>query len=297
MLLYLFPAGTLITVPNGFKPIEQITPKDSVIAYDEIEKKFTTKKVNQTFKKVATQLVMLYALGGKLIAAPTPEHPFFVKNTYKPAKELVKGDTLLSKTNHFIVLDKVATVDSVLDVYNFEVDEAHNYLVGEDAVLVHNKCFGEIVKDLIRPDLFNQWTSTLGRRLRANPPYNAWQDYQRRVCGGTLNEYQIPFNGGSILADGIDFAEQALIEAKHISSLANTPFHIRSLSMLDKPWIKNAVDSLDDEFSRYARAIASGSTPVRQLIVRTNVSDPGVEAFFAHFFEKYNIPGRVDIVP
>jgi hypothetical protein len=62
---FCFPAGTLITVANGFKPIEQITLKDSVIAYDEIEKKFTTKKVNQTFKKVATQLVMLYALGGK----------------------------------------------------------------------------------------------------------------------------------------------------------------------------------------------------------------------------------------
>lgn len=83
---------------------------------------------------------MLYALGGKLIAAPTPEHPFFVKNTYKPAKELVKGDTLLSKTNNFIVVDKVVAVDSVLDVYNFEVEDSHNYLVGEDGVLVHNRC-------------------------------------------------------------------------------------------------------------------------------------------------------------
>ncbi len=141
---FCFPAGTLITVPNGYKPIELITPKDSVIAYDEIEQKFTTKKVNQTFKKVSTQLVMLHALGGKLIASPTPEHPFFVKNTYKPAKELVKGDTLLSKTNNFIVIDKVVAVDSVLDVYNFEVEDSHNYLVGEDGVLVHNECFKKV---------------------------------------------------------------------------------------------------------------------------------------------------------
>jgi hypothetical protein len=135
-----FPAKTPIYTIHGLKPIEAITVKDTVYSYDEAAQKYTLNKVKQTFKKTATQLVMLYALGGKLIASPTPEHPFFVKNTYKPAKELVKGDTLLSKTNNFIVVDRVVTVDSVLDVYNFEVDEAHNYLVGEDAVLVHNEC-------------------------------------------------------------------------------------------------------------------------------------------------------------
>jgi Pretoxin HINT domain/A nuclease of the HNH/ENDO VII superfamily with conserved WHH len=160
----------LITVPNGYKPIELITPKDSVIAYDEIEKKFTTKKVNQTFKKVATQLVMLYALGGKLIASPTPEHPFFVKNTYKPAKELVKGDTLLSKTNNFIVVDKVVAVDSVLDVYNFEVEDSHNYLVGEDGVLVHNLCNPDADYILSIYPSFNTLRPALSRR---NPIANS----------------------------------------------------------------------------------------------------------------------------
>lgn len=137
-----FPAKTPIYTIHGLKPIEAITVKDTVYSYDEAAQKYTLNKVKQTFKKTATQLVMLYALGGKLIASPTPEHPFFVKNTYKPAKELVKGDSLLSKNQGYVVIEKTVVVDSVLNVYNFEVENDHNYLVGEDEILVHNTCWG-----------------------------------------------------------------------------------------------------------------------------------------------------------
>jgi hypothetical protein len=86
-------------------------------------------------------LVLVYATTGQLIAAPTPEHPFFVNNTYKPAKDLVVGDTLLTYTGKTLVVGRISTKDTTLSVYNFEVQDTHNYLVGEDGVLVHNSCW------------------------------------------------------------------------------------------------------------------------------------------------------------
>ena len=152
-----FPAKTPIYTIHGLKPIEAITVKDTVYSYDETAQKYTLNKVKQTFKKTATQLVMLYALGGKLIASPTPEHPFFVKNTYKPAKELVKGDSLLSKNQGYVIIEKTVVVDSVLNVYNFEVENDHNYLVGEEEIVVHNTCnFIDVATELLTHNPFSQ---------------------------------------------------------------------------------------------------------------------------------------------
>ena len=159
-----FPAKTPIYTIHGLKPIELITVKDTVYSYDETTRKYSLNKVKQTFKKTATQLVMLYAMSGKLIAAPTPEHPFFVKGTYKPAIELVKGDSLLSKNYGYVVVEKVAVVDSVLEVYNFEVECNHNYLVGYDEIIVHNKCKNPIDYDDI-DDIVDQAIKELGKEI------------------------------------------------------------------------------------------------------------------------------------
>jgi hypothetical protein len=52
------------------------------------------------------------------------------------------GDTLLTADAGPVWITGVTRKDSVTEVYNFEVEDNHNYYVGEDGVLVHNgACF------------------------------------------------------------------------------------------------------------------------------------------------------------
>ena len=80
---------------------------------------------------------------GTLIAKPTLEHPVWTGNhhDYVAAQDLKVGDTFLDGKGASLRLDSLAIkVDTTLTVYNFEVNDLHNYYVGTQEVLVHNTC-------------------------------------------------------------------------------------------------------------------------------------------------------------
>ncbi len=98
--------------------------------------------VKATKKSIKRGLVSLFA-GGLLIAQPTLEHPVWTENhhDYVPAQDLKVGDTFLDGKGATLRLDSVAIKpDTTLTVYNFEVNDLHNYYVGTQEVLVHNDC-------------------------------------------------------------------------------------------------------------------------------------------------------------
>jgi len=75
----------------------------------------------------------------------TGEHPFFVKDKgWVQVKYLEPGDTFRNIKGEFTQVFVEKTLESeAVPVYNFEVEGAHTYFVGEkidDAVLVHNVC-------------------------------------------------------------------------------------------------------------------------------------------------------------
>lgn len=110
--------------------------------YDHTLKKFAWGVVKATKKSIKRGLVSLFATG-TLIAQPTLEHPVWTENhhDYVPAQDLKVGDTFLDGKGAPIRLDSLAIKpDTTLTVYNFEVNDLHNYYVGTQEVLVHNTC-------------------------------------------------------------------------------------------------------------------------------------------------------------
>jgi hypothetical protein len=115
---------------------------DVVGGYDHTLKKFVWGVVKATKKSVKRGLVSLFA-AGTLIAQPTLEHPIWTENyhDYVAAQDLKVGDTFLDGKGATLRLDSLTIKpDTTLTVYNFEVNDLHNYYVGTQEVLVHNDC-------------------------------------------------------------------------------------------------------------------------------------------------------------
>ena len=79
--------------------------------------------------------------GGDTITA-TNNHPFYLPQLgkYLRADSLRQNMKLLALTGALLTVHAVEAFDTTLQVYNFEVEEYHNYFVGEEGVLVHNDC-------------------------------------------------------------------------------------------------------------------------------------------------------------
>ena len=79
--------------------------------------------------------------GGDTITA-TNNHPFYLPQLgkYLRADSLRQNMKLLALTGALLTVHAVEAFDTTLQVYNFEVEEYHNYFVGEEGVLVYNDC-------------------------------------------------------------------------------------------------------------------------------------------------------------
>ena len=71
----------------------------------------------------------------------TVDHPFYVKNQgFIKAGELIVGEELLDVNENVLLVENfdVELKDEPPTVYNFKVEDLHNYNVCTFAVLVHN---------------------------------------------------------------------------------------------------------------------------------------------------------------
>ena len=118
---------------------------------------YKLQRVVRTFKRTSNQIVHLCI--GKDTIHTTPEHPFYVpqqeqiyastennntkyseKDTWILAKNLKKGAKVFLFSTLLATVDSTYTQDTTCIVYNFEVERAHNYFVGREKILVHNRC-------------------------------------------------------------------------------------------------------------------------------------------------------------
>ncbi|MBN1123430.1 MAG: Hint domain-containing protein [Sedimentisphaerales bacterium] len=141
-----FTAGTLIATPEGLVPIERIKAGDWVWAYDPDTDEVLICQVARTFVRQVNGLVLVEA--GEEVIETTAEHPFWVVGSgWIPAKDLQPGFMLQTLEGDILPIDDVCLRPGPITVYNFEVEDAHDYFVSIEAILVHNTtCPGRLGK-------------------------------------------------------------------------------------------------------------------------------------------------------
>ncbi len=134
-----FPAGTLIQNNNGYIEIQNIQTGDYVWAYDLIRNEKVLKQVTETYTNFADTLINITLTNAIQIKA-TRLHRFWVpeKQAWIKAERLRAGMTVLSNETRIEISDVEVLTTELQPTYNFEVEELHNYFVGECNILVHN---------------------------------------------------------------------------------------------------------------------------------------------------------------
>jgi RHS repeat-associated protein len=132
-----FAAGTLISTEQGLRAIETLKAGDRVWALGQGTVEVKLKPITEVFRSEVTNLVIL-TIGNERIET-TPEHPFWVRDEgWTPAGLLKPGDQLLARGHIWLPITSVESRSGQFTVFNFEVEDFHTYLVGEQKVVVHN---------------------------------------------------------------------------------------------------------------------------------------------------------------
>lgn len=90
---YCLPAGTMIEIPDGSKPIEQIQDGDFVVAYDNSLEQLVKARVSGVACREAEEVLELEIDGGTLQL--TPEHPVMTRRGWVEAQHLTVDDEVL----------------------------------------------------------------------------------------------------------------------------------------------------------------------------------------------------------
>lgn len=161
--------NTLVQTVDGYKKIKDIKAGDEVFSYNYPLHAVELKKVVWAMKTQSNVKVLNVKMSDGQEYKCTPNHPFAWigsdKDTdengrpahqnnvaanyiaYIPARLLRPGDKI--QTMHFkdIQVESVEELEEAFDVYNMEVEDNHNYFIGEyngvfeggkDSILVHN---------------------------------------------------------------------------------------------------------------------------------------------------------------
>lgn len=135
-----FIEETEISTPDGLKNIEDIRIGDKVCTLNMETKQIEVKKVIQTFKHILNTKICKIYIGTECIECTT-DHTIYEKNRgWIKAIELKEGDILVSEDGENKKINRIEIIedDNFINVYNFEVEDNHNYFVGNNKILVHN---------------------------------------------------------------------------------------------------------------------------------------------------------------
>lgn len=144
-----FVAGTLISTSLGFRPIEQIQKGDIVLSYNKSFELNEYSKVLQTMiHDTIEPIYTLYIKDEQLRV--TGIHRFLVTDKitcgipqWVHAADLKVGQWVLFADGTWHVIHKIEVNIEHQIVYNFEVSGNHNYYVGRNQILAHNKGGGK----------------------------------------------------------------------------------------------------------------------------------------------------------
>ena len=136
-----FVAGTKVLTEEGLINIEEIKIGTKVYSMNEETGEIELKLVKNTFKNLVDKNMCKVYINGEVIESTSGHTYYEVNKGWIKASELEKGDTLLKKDGNKIIVDELEIIEfngNLNTVYNIEVEDNHNYFVGENSVLVHN---------------------------------------------------------------------------------------------------------------------------------------------------------------
>ncbi len=183
-----FAAGTpvLVGYVNGtaqYQTVENINVGDYVYSYNEESGSIEQNIVSEVFVHEVNELVEL-TINDSVIPT-TANHPFYSADRcgWVEAGNLCVGEKVLSANGEAIVAYKNVIEIGPVNVYNFTVDNAHTYFVGEASVCVHNQC------------------NTLGSK-RNKAVSDAWKQEVQNVKNGTSKYNWSPSEVAELLKKG-----------------------------------------------------------------------------------------------
>jgi len=134
-----FAAGTMVLTEEGLREIEKVEVGTLVWAYDVATSNRVLKPVTSTFKRQREESLEIQ-LNDETVQV-TAEHPFFVLGKgWLRAGQLRKGDKLLPfDAENTVVVQSSGSIPGGITVYNFEVQDLHDYFITAEGSLVHNR--------------------------------------------------------------------------------------------------------------------------------------------------------------
>lgn len=138
-----FLAGTLVSTNKGFCPIENIQTGDIVLSYNTQTQQNEYSEVVQTMIHAVNGFIYtLYIRNDELKV--TGIHRFYINRkshlSWVHARDLKIGDLVLFADGTWHPILGIEKENKLLQiVYNFEVSNTHNYYVGQNQILAHNK--------------------------------------------------------------------------------------------------------------------------------------------------------------
>ncbi|WP_160680903.1 polymorphic toxin-type HINT domain-containing protein [Clostridium sp. C8-1-8] len=207
-----FTGETLVETSTGLRRIDSLNEGDLVLSEDVKTGKQDYKKILTVYKKTTNELYVIN-IDGKRITT-TSSHLFMMeKGFWKSAKNIVVGDKIedaYGSTKEVRGIE-IKKLDNYTRIYNLNVEDYHTYFVGNDELLVHNKCIktptsklrdlwkaytgkdstGEIHHGL--PEEFKDWFATKG--LDVNSPeyfFDLPEDIHRLKIGDGIHTNNSP---------------------------------------------------------------------------------------------------------
>jgi hypothetical protein len=207
-----FLAGTLVKTENGHKPIEQIVVGDRIYAYDFIIGQTVIMPVSELFKSRCDKYLEIHTSNGVIKA--TGAHRFWIpaKNKWMKARELTTDQQLLTADGKNVTIEHLKIIEQSETTYNLEVADLHNYFVGEDEVLSHNKSIADSIfastevlqvnfysiDDFLKQPMYvGQTTQRIEVRYgqhKIDPKKAAWVDKMKGVFELSINGKSGPFS-------------------------------------------------------------------------------------------------------
>jgi RHS repeat-associated protein len=132
-----FVENTQVLTEDGHTDIEEVEVGDYVWAYNEQTEKKGLYPVIELLGREAPRTILLQA--GEETIETTDEHPFYIEGKgWVKAIELNVGDKMHAFDDELVTISAIEIKEQPEQVFNFEVDIAHNYYVSKEEVLVHN---------------------------------------------------------------------------------------------------------------------------------------------------------------
>lgn len=132
-----FTKGTLVRAEDGHRGVETIRPGDRVLTYNEATGRLEWKRVTKTYVRQTDRIYHVYYENDTHIET-TATHPFYIVGLgWTEARTLRSGDVSKTSTGSLSIA-RIVVEARYETVYNFSVEDNHNYFVTNDEVLVHN---------------------------------------------------------------------------------------------------------------------------------------------------------------